>query len=82
MNDNILLIMISEQDQIDENIDLLKQNFKSIADITVSFGRYDIILYDYDEIQKITQFIEEKTDIKSWTTLKTRIGHDYDLEME
>ncbi|MCK9150972.1 hypothetical protein [Methanobacterium alcaliphilum] len=74
--------MPSEKDQVDENIVLLKQNFKSIADITVSFERYDIILYDYNELEEINRFIKEETDIKSWTTLKTRIGHDYDLEME
>ena len=61
-----------------ENIDLLLNRFKSIAEITVSFDRYDLILYNYDEIEDITKFIEEKTDIKSWTALKTKVSLDTD----
>jgi hypothetical protein len=66
--------MSSEKTDIDENINLLKNKFKTIADITVSFERYDIILYSYDEIEQITKFIEEETDIESWTALKTKLS--------
>lgn len=62
-----------------ENIVLLGGKFKSIADITVSYGRYDIILYNYDEIEEIIRFIENKTDIESWTVLKTRVNSEMDL---
>jgi len=57
-----------------ENIELLCKKFKSIADITVSYDRYDIILYNYDEIEDLTKFIEEKTNIKSWTVLRTKVN--------
>ncbi len=66
--------MSSEKTDIDDNIALLKNKFKTIADITFSFGRYDIILYEYDEIGQITKFIEEETDIESWTALKTKLN--------
>jgi hypothetical protein len=66
--------MSSEKTDFDENIALLKDKFKTIADITVSFGRYDIILYEYDEIEQITKFIEEETNIESWTALKTKLN--------
>ncbi len=65
--------MIGEN-HVKENINLLLENFKSIAEITVNFDRYDMILYNYDEIENITKFIEEKTDIISWTALKTRVS--------
>lgn len=60
----------------EKNIGLLKSNFRSIADITVTFGRYDLILHSYEDIEAITRFVEEKTDIKSWTALKTRVSSD------
>lgn len=69
---------MNEENKVKENIDLLLKNFKSIAEITVSFDRYDLILYNYEEIENITRFIEEKTDIKSWTALKTRVNPDTD----
>jgi hypothetical protein len=64
----------------EENIELLCKKFKSIADITVSYDRYDIILYSYDEIEEITKFIEEKTSIKSWTALKTKVNPETKIE--
>ena len=57
-----------------ENIKLLCKKFKSIADITVSYDRYDIILYNYDEIEELNKFIEENTDIKSWTVLRSKFN--------
>ena len=69
---------MTEDNHVTENINLLLNKFKSIAEITVSFDRYDLILYNYDEIEDITKFIEEKTDIKSWTSLKTKINPDSD----
>ena len=62
-----------------ENIELLCKKFKSIADISVSYDRYDIILYNYDEIEDLTKFIEEKTNIKSWTVLRTRVNPEIDF---
>lgn len=67
-----------EGNNVKENINLLLKKFKSIAEITYSYGRYDIIVYNYDEIEQISKFIEEKTDIESWTVLKTRINPDID----
>jgi len=67
---------MTEDNHVTENINLLLNKFKSIAEITVSFDRYDLILYNYDEIEDITKFIEEKTDIKSWTALKTKVSPD------
>lgn len=69
---------MSDENHVKENIKLLLNKFKSIAEITESFDRYDLILYNYDEIEDITKFIEEKTDIKSWTMLKTRVNPDTD----
>jgi len=66
------------EDKTKEDIELLLKRFKSIAEITVSFDRYDLILYNYDEMEDITKFIEEKTDIKSWTALKTKVSPDTD----
>ena len=63
-----------------ENIKLLQDKFKSIADITVSYGRYDIIIYNYDEIEEISKFIEEKTSIESWTVLKTKVSPNTELD--
>ena len=63
-----------------ENIKLLQDKFKSIADITVSYGRYDIIIYNYDEIEEISKFIEEETSIKSWTVLKTKVSPNTELD--
>ena len=57
-----------------ENIELLCKNFKSIADISVNYDKYDIILYNYDEIEDLTKFIEEKTNITSWTVLRTKVN--------
>lgn len=65
--------MNHEGNEVKENIELLRDKFKSIADITVSYDRYDIIVYNYSEIEEIPKFIEEKTTIKSWTVLKTRV---------
>ena len=69
---------MNEENHVTENINLLLNRFKSIAEITVSFDRYDLILYNYDEIENITKFIEEKTDITSWTALKTKVNPDSD----
>jgi len=69
---------MTDEDKVKENINLLLDNFKSIAEITFSFDRYDLILYNYEEIEEITKFIEEKTDIKSWTALKTNVNPDID----
>lgn len=69
---------MSDENHVKENIKLLLNKFKSIAEITETFDRYDLILYNYDEIEDITKFIEEKTDIKSWTMLKTRVNPDTD----
>lgn len=66
---------------VEENIELLRNKFKSIADITVSYGRYDIVLYNYDEIEEITKFIEEKTNIESWTALKTKVNPNTRLDL-
>ena len=63
-----------------ENIKLLQDKFKSIADITVSYGRYDIIIYNYDEIEELSKFIEEETTIKSWTVLKTKVSPNTELD--
>jgi hypothetical protein len=71
--------MNSKSDE-EENIELLRKKFESIADITVSYDRYDIILYSYDEIEEITKFIEEKTSIKSWTALKTKVNPESKIE--
>ncbi len=72
--------MNGEESEIKENIELLRGKFKSIADITVSYDRYDIILYNYDEIEEITRFIEEETTIKSWTALKTKVSPNTKLD--
>lgn len=71
---------MNSKNDVDENIEILRKKFKSIADITVSFDRYDIILYNYDEIEEITKFIEEKTNIKSWTALKTRVNPETKID--
>lgn len=72
--------MNSEESEIKENIKLLQEKFKSIADITVSYDRYDIIIYNYDEIEEISKFIEEKTTIKSWTVLKTKVNPNTEFD--
>lgn len=72
---------MSSKNDVEKNIELLKSNFKSISDITVSFDRYDLILYNYDEIEDITKFIEQNTNIKSWTALKTRVNPNTDLSI-
>ena len=72
--------MNSEESEIKENIKLLQERFKSIADITVSYGRYDIVIYNYDEIEEISKFIEEKTTIKSWTVLKTKVNPNTEFD--
>ena len=72
--------MNSQESEVKENIKLLREKFKSIADITVSYDRYDIILYNYDEIEEISRFIEEDTNIKSWTVLKTRVSPNTKLD--
>ncbi len=66
--------MNSQESEVKENIKLLREKFKSIEDITVSYDRYDIILYSYDEIEEISRFIEEETTIKSWTALKSKVS--------
>ena len=71
--------MNSKSDE-EENIELLRKKFESIADITISYDRYDIILYSYDEIEEITKFIKEKTSIKSWTALKTKVNPENKIE--
>jgi len=68
-----------EESEVKNNIKLLCEKFKSIADITVSYGRYDIILYNYDEIEEISKFIGEETTIKSWTVLKTKVNPNAEL---
>lgn len=72
---------MNSKTDVEKNIELLRDNFKSIADVTVSFDRYDITLYSYDEIEEITKFIEEKTDIKSWTALKTRVNPETKIDL-
>ena len=72
--------MNSEESEIKENIKLLQEKFKSIADITVSYDRYDIVIYNYDEIEEISKFIEEKTTIKSWTVLKTKVNPNTEFD--
>lgn len=72
--------MNSEDSEIKENIKLLQEKFKSIADITVSYGRYDIVIYNYDEIEEISKFIEEKTTITSWTVLKTKVNPNTEFD--
>lgn len=67
-----------EENNVNENINLLLKKFKSISEITYNYGRYDIIVYNYDEIEQMSKFIEEKTDIETWTVLKTRINPDID----
>ncbi len=74
-------IYMNSKNEVDENIELLLGKFKSIADITVSYDRYDIIIYNYDEIEELTKFIEEKTSIKSWTVLKTNVNQDSELDI-
>jgi len=71
---------MNSKNDVDENIKILRKKFKSIADITVSFDRYDIILYNYDEIEEITKFIEKKTSIESWTVLKTKVSPESKIE--
>lgn len=75
------IIIMNFEENEKENINLLCKKFKSIADITVSYGRYDLILYNYDEIEEISKFIEEKTTIKSWTALKTKVSPDIGMNM-
>lgn len=65
---------MSEESEAKKNIELLREKFKSIADITVSYGRYDIIVYNYGEIEEMSKFIEEETTIESWTVLKTKVS--------
>ena len=72
--------MNHEESELKENIKLLQEKFKSIADITVSYGRYDIIIYDFSEIEEISKFIDEKTTIKSWTILKTKVNPNTEFE--
>ncbi|MEN6293164.1 MAG: hypothetical protein ABFD07_14275 [Methanobacterium sp.] len=67
-------------EEVKENIKLLQEKFKSIADITVSYDRYDIILYNYDEIEDISKFIKEETTIKSWTVLKTKVNPNTEFD--
>jgi hypothetical protein len=71
---------MNSKSDVEENIELLRKKFKSIVDITVSYDRYDIILYSYDEIEEITKFIEEKTSVKSWTALKTKVNPETKIE--
>jgi hypothetical protein len=68
-----------EESEVKNNIKLLHEKFKSIADITISYGRYDIILYNYGEIEELSKFIEEETTIKSWTALKTKVNPNAEL---
>lgn len=72
--------MNHEESEAKENIKLLCEKFKSIADITVSYDRYDIILYNYDEIEEINRFIQEETSIESWTVLKTKVSPNTKLD--
>ena len=72
--------MSLEKNEVDENIKLLREKFKSIMDITMSYDRYDIIVYNYNEIEEITKFIEEETTIKSWTVLKTKVNPNFKLD--
>lgn len=72
---------MNSKTDVEKNIELLLDNFKSIADVSVSFDRYDITLYSYDEIEEITKFIAEKTDIKSWTALKTRVNPETKIDL-
>ena len=72
--------MNHEENEVKKNIKLLRDRFKSIADITVSYDRYDIVLYNYDEIEEIPKFIEEKTTIKSWTVLKTKVDPNREFD--
>ncbi len=65
---------MSEESEAKKNIGLLREKFKSIADITVSYGRYDIVVYNYGEIEEMSKFIEEETTIESWTVLKTKVS--------
>ncbi|MEL7669592.1 hypothetical protein [Methanobacterium sp.] len=67
-------------EEVKENIKLLQEKFKSIADITVSYDRYDIILYNYDEVEDISKFIKEETTIKSWTVLKTKVNPNTEFD--
>ncbi|MGB9978209.1 hypothetical protein [Methanobacterium sp.] len=72
--------MNPEESDVKENIKLLREKFSSIADITVSYDRYDIIVYNYDEIEEISRFIEEKTTIQSWTVLKTKVNPNTEFD--
>ena len=72
---------MNSKSDVEENIELLRKKFRSIEDITVSYDRYDLILYSYDEIEEITKFIEEKTSIKSWTALKTKVNPETKIEL-
>ena len=72
--------MNPEESEVKKNSELLREKFKSIADITVSYDRYDIIIYNYDEIEEISRFIEEKTTINSWTVLKTKVNPNTELD--
>lgn len=72
--------MNPEESEVKKNIELLREKFKSIADITVSYDRYDIIIYNYDEIEEVSRFIEEKTTIKSWTVLKTKVNPNTEFD--
>ena len=67
-------------EEVKENIRLLQEKFKSIASITVSYDRYDIIIYNYDEIEEISKFIKEETTIKSWTVLKTKVNPNTEFD--
>ena len=69
-----------DQSEANGNIKLLREKFKSIADITVSYDRYDLVVYNYNELEDISKFIEEKTSIKSWTLLKTRVNPNSNMD--
>ena len=73
--------MNSKKSDVEENIELLTKKFKSIADVTFSFGRYDIILYNYGEIEEITAFIEKEKSIESWTALKTKVNPESNIDL-
>ncbi|MBI5681326.1 MAG: hypothetical protein HZC47_10560 [Methanobacterium sp.] len=73
--------MNSKKSDVEKNIESLTKKFKSIADVTFSFGRYDIVLYNYDEIEELTAFIEEIKSIGSWTVLKTRVSPESNIDL-
>lgn len=73
--------MNSKKSDVEENIEILTNKFESIADVTFNFGRYDIILYNYDEIEEITAFIEKEKSIESWTALKTKVTPESNIDL-